>query len=69
MNNKITINSNNLNGTILEAQDLRCGFACIVIGSIANNVTVIEKSENIFRGYEKILTKLRKIGIPIKKIE
>ena len=30
---------------------------------------LLEKSENIFRGYEKILTKLRKIGIPIKKIE
>lgn len=67
--NKITINKTKLKGTILEAQDLRCGFACIVIGTIASNLTIIEKSENIFRGYEKILAKLRKIGISIKKIE
>ena len=69
LDNKIVINPTNLSGTTLEAQDLRCGFACIVIGSIANNVTVIEKSENIFRGYEKILTKLRMLkNLYLRKI-
>ena len=53
-------------GTTLEAHDLRCGFACVIIGTIAENRTYIEGAERIFRGYEELIYKLKSLGIDVK---
>lgn len=68
-NNTIYIYPSKLNSTILEASDLRCGFACILIATQSNGKTIINKAENILRGYESIIRKMKKIGVKIKIID
>ena len=63
---KIYIEPSNLFATTLYAHDLRCGFACIVIGAVAKGITTIENAEVILRGYEELTSKLQKLGIRIK---
>lgn len=58
-----------LMGTTIQAYDLRCGFACIVLGAIANNTTIIENAQIILRGYEQIIPKLKSIGVSIQILE
>ena len=65
INNKIIIRKSKLVGAKVNVNDLRCGFALIVAGSIATNKTILENAEIILRGYEKPLIKLKNIGIKI----
>lgn len=58
-----------LTGTTIQAYDLRCGFACIVLGAIATHTTVIENAQIILRGYEQIVPKLRSLGVFIQILE
>ncbi|HEY8364180.1 MAG TPA: UDP-N-acetylglucosamine 1-carboxyvinyltransferase [Haloplasmataceae bacterium] len=51
-----------LKGTIVEASDLRGGASLILAGLIAENQTIINKAEHIFRGYGNIINKLTNIG-------
>ncbi len=63
INGKIMISSSDLVGTTFFAHDLRCGFACIILGMIASNTSIIDGAEYIFRGYDNLVEKLEKIGI------
>lgn len=62
---KIMISSSNLVGTTFNAHDLRCGFACILLGMLASDYSIVDGAEYIFRGYDHLIEKLEKIGIHI----
>lgn len=47
------------------AHDLRCGFACIVMGCLIKNQLIIENADIILRGYENVISKLKHIGVSI----
>jgi UDP-N-acetylglucosamine 1-carboxyvinyltransferase len=57
-----------LNPSVVKAVDLRAGVAMIVAGLAVNGKTEIEDIYHIERGYEDIVSKLRKVGADIKKI-
>lgn len=67
--NLMYIAPSRLTGTTIKAYDLRCGFACIVLGAIAKHTTIIENAQIILRGYEQIIPKLRSIGVSIQILE
>lgn len=58
-----------LYGTTVNATDLRGGAALVIAGLAAKGVTNVENIEYILRGYEKIESKLSKLGANIKKEE
>ncbi len=57
-----------LSGSSVEATDLRAGAALILVGLVAEGETVIESTCHIYRGYEKIETKLKNLGANIQAI-
>ena len=58
-----------LQGTFVEATDLRAGAAMIIAALIAKGTTEITHIEHILRGYEKIIEKLQNVGADIKIVE
>ena len=56
-----------LTGTEVRATDLRGGIALVIAGLTANGITKVENIGFIERGYEKLETKLTKIGASIYK--
>lgn len=64
----IVIKNSILEGSKVLAWDLRCGFALIVGAILAKDETIIDNFEVIERGYENIISKLKKIGIKIKEL-
>ena len=57
----------NLHGTTVVANDIRCGMAILMAALIAQGPTVIKCADQIERGYENIVKKLQSIGILIDK--
>ncbi|MBQ1508069.1 MAG: UDP-N-acetylglucosamine 1-carboxyvinyltransferase [Erysipelotrichaceae bacterium] len=51
-----------LHGTEVTATDLRCGAALIIAALMADGETVIDDAYHIYRGYDSIIEKLRKLG-------
>ena len=58
-----------LHGAPVRADDLRAGAAMLIAGMCAQGKTVIEDIYHIERGYEKIIEKLRGIGVDISKVD
>ena len=58
-----------LHGAPVRADDLRAGAALLIAGMCAQGKTVIEDIYHIERGYEKIIEKLRAIGVDISKVD
>ena len=58
-----------LTGAPVKATDLRAGAALIIAALCAHGTTEIEEIHHIERGYEGIVTKLKKIGADIQKIQ
>ena len=56
-----------LTGAEVRATDLRGGIALVIAGLTANGITKVENIGFIERGYEKLETKLTKIGASIYK--
>ncbi|MDD3271837.1 MAG: UDP-N-acetylglucosamine 1-carboxyvinyltransferase [Syntrophomonadaceae bacterium] len=56
-----------LEGTLVEATDLRAGAALVLAGLLAEGETAITRVEHIYRGYENFDIKLQGIGADIKK--
>ncbi len=65
IHNKIIISTSTIKDTVLQSHDLRCGFACILLGGLSEKETIIEDVEYIFRGYAHLIRKLKKIGVNI----
>ena len=53
----------------IRADDLRAGAAMLIAGMCAEGRTVIEEIYHIERGYEKVIEKLRGVGIDIEKVD
>ncbi len=58
-----------LHGSEITATDLRSGAALVTAGLIAEGTTIINDSEHILRGYERIINKLSGVGANIKIVE
>lgn len=58
-----------LNGTNVEATDLRAGACMILAALIASNTTYINSIEHVLRGYENIIEKLSNVGAKIELID
>jgi UDP-N-acetylglucosamine 1-carboxyvinyltransferase len=56
-----------LEGTLVEATDLRAGAALVLAGLFAEGETTITRVEHIYRGYENFDVKLQRTGAEIKK--
>lgn len=56
-----------MEGTLVEATDLRAGAALVLAGLFAEGETKIIQVEHIHRGYERFDYKLREIGAEINK--
>ncbi len=61
--------SSKLNARELVSRDLRGGAALVIAGLIAEGTTVINGTEFIDRGYEKIDQKLQQAGALIKRVD
>ena len=55
-----------LKGTDIVATDLRCGAALVIAGLMADGETTIHDAYHIYRGYDPIVDKLRKLGAEIE---
>lgn len=55
-----------LNGSVINATDLRGGAALILAGLIASGTTEINNIDYILRGYENLIEKLTAVGANIK---
>ena len=53
----------------IRADDLRAGAAMLIAGMCAEGRTVIEEIYHIERGYEKVIEKLRGVGVDIDKVD
>lgn len=54
-----------LNGSPVKADDLRAGAAMIIAGLIAKGTTSIENTIYIYRGYDNVVEKFKKLGADI----
>lgn len=57
-----------LSGAPVETTDLRAGAALVIAGLVAEGVTMVSGAENIDRGYEKMVEKLRGVGAKIERL-
>ncbi|NLC53958.1 MAG: UDP-N-acetylglucosamine 1-carboxyvinyltransferase [Firmicutes bacterium] len=57
-----------LSGAPVETTDLRAGAALVIAGLVADGVTLVSSAENIDRGYEKMVEKLRGVGAKIERL-
>ncbi len=57
-----------LHGAPVRADDLRAGAAMLIAGMCAEGQTVVENINQIERGYENVVEKLRGIGVDIVKV-
>ncbi len=55
-----------LKGAKVRATDLRCGAALIIAGAMANGETIIYDAYHIYRGYDNVVEKLRKLGADVE---
>lgn len=58
-----------LSGAEVTASDLRAGACLVIAGLIAEGTTEISGVENILRGYDHIIEKLRALGANIEMAE
>ncbi len=69
-NGVITVgHSVSLQGTTVEASEIRAGVSLLGLALMSKGTTTIIKAENILRGYERIVDKLRGLSVDIQIIE
>ena len=69
-NNKATIEGNTkFIGVELMSSDLRASVALVLAALVSNGRSLINRIYHLDRGYEKIETKLKKIGVKIKRLK
>ena len=55
-----------LKGCEVRATDLRCGAGLIIAGAMAQGETIIKDAYHIYRGYDNVVEKLRKLGADVE---
>ncbi len=58
-----------LHSAPIKADDLRAGAAMLIAGICAEGTTYIEEIYHIERGYERVIEKLRDVGVDIEKVD
>jgi UDP-N-acetylglucosamine 1-carboxyvinyltransferase len=58
-----------LSGAETIATDLRASASLVLAGLIANGETIINKTEHLDRGYEKLEEKMKSLGAHIERIK
>jgi UDP-N-acetylglucosamine 1-carboxyvinyltransferase len=53
----------------IHSLDLRSGMTLLIAALMAQGKTIIAQAENIDRGYEDVVGKLRSLGAQIKRIK
>ena len=53
-------------GAPVQATDIRASAALVIAAICAEGVSIINKIEHIFRGYEKVIEKFRNLGAKIE---
>ena len=68
-NNKAIIEGNSaFDGAELMSSDLRASVALVLAAMVSKGTSIISRIFHLDRGYEQIETKLRKIGVKIRRI-
>ena len=57
-----------LKATVMSSPDIRAGIALLIAALSANGTSVIQNVEQIDRGYENIVSRLKKLGASIERI-
>lgn len=60
--------STDLSGTVVEAGEIRAGVSLVGLALMANGTTVINKADNILRGYDRIVEKFRGLSVDLEVI-
>ncbi|MCH4172422.1 MAG: UDP-N-acetylglucosamine 1-carboxyvinyltransferase [Lactobacillus sp.] len=60
---------NHLQGAEVTADEIRAGACLMIAGLMAEGTTTISKVENILRGYDRVVYKLRALGADVKIID
>ncbi|WP_125706622.1 UDP-N-acetylglucosamine 1-carboxyvinyltransferase [Lacticaseibacillus daqingensis] len=58
-----------LQGTEVAAEEIRAGACLMTAALMADGETVITKAENILRGYDRVIAKLRGLGADVSLVE
>ena len=61
--------SENLHGANVVAEEIRGGACLMVAGLMASGETVISKVDNILRGYDRVVMKLRSLGADVEIVD
>jgi len=56
-----------LHGTTLSSPDIRAGMALLIAALCAHGESVVNSCEIIYRGYEKLVEKLTKLGCELEE--
>ena len=60
--------STDLSGTVVEAGEIRAGVSLVGLALRAKGTTVINKADNILRGYDRIVEKFRGLSVDLEVI-
>ncbi len=60
--------STDLSGTVVEAGEIRAGVSLVGLALMAEGTTVINKADNILRGYDRIVEKFRGLSVDLEVI-
>lgn len=61
--------TDSLQGTDVTADEIRAGASLMIAGLMAKGTTTIHKVENILRGYDRVVKKLRGLGADVHIID
>ncbi|MFT8884427.1 MAG: UDP-N-acetylglucosamine 1-carboxyvinyltransferase [Liquorilactobacillus hordei] len=61
--------SDNLRGATVKASEIRAGVSLLGLALMSKGVTTITHADNILRGYERIIEKLRNLNVEIKIVD
>lgn len=61
--------SDNLRGATVKASEIRAGISLLGLALMSKGVTTITNADNILRGYERIVEKLRGLDVEIKIVD
>ncbi len=53
----------------MAAEEIRAGACLMIAGLMADGETTITKAENILRGYDRVIMKLRGLGADVQLVD
>ena len=69
MTSLFCIIGDHLQGTEVAAEEIRAGACLMIAGLMAEGTTTITKVDNILRGYDRVVMKLRGLGADVELID